>query len=760
MVVAIGACDTAGLSLDGCQGGIQGSVDDLLGGWELTPTARVEPAVRARLTQGGFDLVATRIRDLFSLLFEQDEYGRILIPLDQFLTEPLTFPVLDIPELLEVDAKLWFQDVVLTLDWANLRVELVDDPAVPATIRIAIEGGRLGIAGGAIAGRANFTSGTGASADVDLACNIINQKGGEDGEPSYMAGADATILVTLDTDAEGNLQIGATLDDFTLEPPAFRTEPACDTAPECQDGNNQPCAECELVCILNFEEGNLDGLVESLQDQLRPAILGIANELVAGLLSSNLNGQPLHFGGRLPLADLLAGLAAELGEVFPAVRDIAFAVSPAPAAFAVVDGGLNVTLGGGVEAAETHPCATAMGPPPDFSAWTHGPPPAFEGTVAGPAGPLAYHVGAAVPGTLIDEAVWAAAEAGVLCVQIDSQTIRRLTGLTLTSGAIDVLLPGVRGLAGDRAPLLLTVEPHLTADSFPVTRLSPPGGSLMEVALPGAGISLYALVADRWVRLFEVDADLLVQASAVIEGTNLVSVTLDNLALDMVRETYDELLPTAELDRIVPVVVELAMALLVGQPLALDADLGPILADAIDLPLTASVEHLAADGPKKDWVALYLNLHPKDEGALTASVETRARLVAGGDAAVIEVDADGGGAEVEAQWRVDGTLWRPFSTARTLTVRHPLLALPGEHVVEVRARLVGAWRTLDDTPALLTVRTGVDGAIVAPVPEPPAPPAPPAPAADGCATGGSPAAGLALALAALAGLLAALRRAS
>lgn len=744
--LAVCGCEGAGVSLDGCDGGLQGRADRLLGGWELVPTARVEPAVRARLTQGGFDLVAERIRDLASIVFQQDEHGRILIELDDFLTEPLTFPVLDIPELLEVDAKLWFEGVVLTLDWQNLRVELVDEPSVPATIRIAIEGGRLGIADGAIAGAANFTGGTGATADIDLACDIINQKGGEDGEPTYMAGADAVILVTLDTDEAGNLAIGATLEDFTLEPPAFRTEPACDTSPACQDGDNQPCAECEIVCILNFEEGNLDGLVASLQDQLRPAILGIANELVAGLLSSELNGQPLHLGGRLPLAELIAGLAEGLGEVFPAVRDLGFSVTPAPAAFAVVDGGLNLTLGGGIEAAETHPCATAMGPAPDFSGWAHGAPPDFDGTVTGPAGPLAYHVGAAIPGTLVDEAVWAAAEAGVLCVQVDSQTVRRLTGLTLTSGALDALLPGLRGLAGDRAPLLITVEPHLTAASFPVTRLSV-GGSLLEVSLPGAGVSLYALVADRWVRLFEVDADVVVRASAIIEATNVVSVTLDHVAVDGVREVYAELMPSAELDRIVPVAVELAMSLLLAEPLSLDADLGPLIADAIDLPLTASVEHLAPDGADGDWIALYLNLHPKVEGALVAEVETGAQLVGGGGEAVLAVQLDGGD---EAQWRVDGTLWRPFGgmgAAGTVAVRHPLLAIPGEHRVEVRGRKRGAWRTLDATPAVVVVVTGEDGRIV----EPPAPAEVVAEgAASGCAAGGGGASLLAVALGALA----------
>ncbi|GMV41908.1 MAG: hypothetical protein AMXMBFR64_36240 [Myxococcales bacterium] len=728
LVAVISGCTPGDLSLGGCQGGLQGTVDDLIGGtWDLAPTALVAPAVRVRLTQSGFDLVAERIRDLITLVFEQDEHGRILIPLDQFLSEPIVLPELGIPDLIEVQAKLWFQNMVLSLDWDALKVELVDDPPVPARIRISISGGRIGVASGRIAGSATFKGGQGgtARADVDLACEVIDQKGGEDGGPTYMAGADVVIDVALDTDLEGKLQVGAELVSFTLEPPAFRTEPACATAPECQDGDTQPCFECEAVCILNFEEGNLDTLVASLQEQLEPALLGIANELVANVLSSDLNGQPLRIGGRLPLLDLLASVAAGLGEVFPSVRDLAFSFAPAPAAFAVLAGGLNVTLDGGVEAAEVHPCAAAMGPPPDFASWTRGPAPAFQGSGA-------YHVGAAVPQALVDEAVWAAAATGVLCLQIDSQTVRRLTGLTLTSGAIDLLLPGLRGLAGDRAPLLLTLEPHLTAGSFPVTTLSPPAvdghQSLMRVVLPGAGISLYVLVAERWVRVFEIDADVEVEASVVVVGPNVLTLTLDRVGVTEVRETYNELLPTAELGRIVPVVVELAMTLLLGQPLSLEADLGPLIEGAINLPLSAAVEGIAPDGPLKDWIALVLSLHPKAEGALTASVETTASVIAGGDGAVtLAVDP-----LTETQWRVDGTLWRPFAQASAVRVAHPLLALPGEHLVEVRGRLPGAWRTLDESPAEVRVVTGSDGLV-------PTPPAEPAIAAapGGCSAGAS-----------------------
>ncbi len=50
---------------------------------------------------------------------------------------------------------------------------------------------------------------------------------------------------------------------------------------------------------------------------------------------------------------------------------------------------------------------------------------------------------------------------------------------------------------------------------------------------------------------------------------------------------------------------------------------------------------------------------------------------------------------------MDGGFWRPFTTARRLTLRDPLFWLQGHHTVEVMARVVGQPMTLDPTPVKL-----------------------------------------------------------
>lgn len=58
---------------------------------------------------------------------------------------------------------------------------------------------------------------------------------------------------------------------------------------------------------------------------------------------------------------------------------------------------------------------------------------------------------------------------------------------------------------------------------------------------------------------------------------------------------------------------------------------------------------------------------------------------------------------LEYSWQVDQKGWRPFTTATELTLDDPAFMLPGEHVIEVRARRVGDHYSLDPDPASISV---------------------------------------------------------
>ena len=58
---------------------------------------------------------------------------------------------------------------------------------------------------------------------------------------------------------------------------------------------------------------------------------------------------------------------------------------------------------------------------------------------------------------------------------------------------------------------------------------------------------------------------------------------------------------------------------------------------------------------------------------------------------------------LEWQVRIDRGMWQTFVQERSLLLRDPLFLLQGEHLVEVRARLVGKAGTLDPTPVEIPV---------------------------------------------------------
>jgi hypothetical protein len=67
------------------------------------------------------------------------------------------------------------------------------------------------------------------------------------------------------------------------------------------------------------------------------------------------------------------------------------------------------------------------------------------------------------------------------------------------------------------------------------------------------------------------------------------------------------------------------------------------------------------------------------------------------------ISADGGAAEHEFQWRVNGGAWSLFTPASEMVVRNPQFLLQGKFDIEVRARRVDDYHTLDPSPAHVQV---------------------------------------------------------
>jgi hypothetical protein len=128
-----------------------------------------------------------------------------------------------------------------------------------------------------------------------------------------------------------------------------------------------------------------------------------------------------------------------------------------------------------------------------------------------------------------------------------------------------------------------------------------------------------------------------------------------------------------------------------------------------------------AQGAAYPNIAVYANLgfDPSQVPNLSLSAETsaavaevrlpRAEAMAaskGGERPVVVLELAASvpaGAEAEYQIRIDGGMWTPFFRRHRIELARSELLLQGRHVIEARARVAGAYRTLDATPAVVEV---------------------------------------------------------
>ena len=322
-----------------------------------------------------------------------------------------------------------------------------------------------------------------------------------------------------------------------------------------------------------------------------------------------------------------------------------------------------------------------------------------------------FHVGIAVYKGMVEHLLWAAWASGATCLKVDSATTSQLS-----TAALGIFVRSLNDLTDDdnrQAELKIVPQtaPRITlgansvvetADGYEVQ------DGLFTIDWRDLDLHIYGWVQDRWTRVATVRLDLLLPVAVVPDGMGSVSVALGDVekALTNLRGLNGELLKEDpdELAEVIPSFVGLAL---------------PALADSLNLAfelpeffgLRIVLEQgdiTSVDGGQ--FIALFANLEasgntpnsfkilPKpsiDSAAVIypehASLDGRFKRP------VVRLDLSASlmgaprpliaGEEVEFAWRVDGGFWSLYSKLGSVDVRDPLLALPGEHTIEVRARV-------------------------------------------------------------------------
>lgn len=311
-----------------------------------------------------------------------------------------------------------------------------------------------------------------------------------------------------------------------------------------------------------------------------------------------------------------------------------------------------------------------------------------------------YMVGLAVADMYLDHFAYQLWRSGFLCLAIDSY------GLDLiSSSTLGLIVPSVNTLTGGaNVPVRLELHPvgvprmEIGAGTFL------PDGSVDEpilyLFLPNLRMDFWMVLDGRWTRFLSLTQDMQLDLALEFTADNEVVPVVDeqSIHVDNVQLLHYELLAEDEetLRGLVPSLINIALPQLLGtlEGLAIP-DLQGFALD---------IKSVQGDIPRAntsyyEFMSIYADLG--FAAPPPTPVETRLSLVEREGGWVLIGLADG----LEAQYRLDGRLWTPFKRGSEIAVDGLIQA--GPHALQVRARRVGDYRSLDPEPQWLAFQAPV-----------------------------------------------------
>ena len=340
------------------------------------------------------------------------------------------------------------------------------------------------------------------------------------------------------------------------------------------------------------------------------------------------------------------------------------------------------------------------------------PPPAITAPPAAPLSQLQRIEGApehdlafGVHREFLDRAGWAAYQSGLLCLTVDTNMVS-----VLNTDALAVLFPSLGDLLPDgTGQISVRMRPQA-----PPT-FSAGGDALLTVHMSALDIDIFAMIDERFVRLFTAHTALSVPLDIETDpdggiipvvgdiGQSFTKIEVEGSGL--LEESPEEIASKFP-----------AMGSLVTQ-------LVTEVIGSIELPNLAGLMLQVPPGGARSldsgsFIGVFASIQSKQYRQFQAgSVETEARIreihvpapragssFSDSDRPAVELELDGstaGEGELEWQVRINGGFWSPFSTSRRARLERPEFWLRGDHRIEVRARRVGEAASVDATPVTL-----------------------------------------------------------
>jgi MYXO-CTERM domain-containing protein len=321
--------------------------------------------------------------------------------------------------------------------------------------------------------------------------------------------------------------------------------------------------------------------------------------------------------------------------------------------------------------------------------------------------------------------------AGLLCVAITNRTTS-----FISSGLFKTFLPSLGLVTGGKdVPMMILLrptQPPYVRIGRNTTKQNPDGSTspddpLLTLSFKQLNLDFYALVDERQVRMFTLQADLLLPlglrtfSDPNADTLQPVLGSLDQLltnitALSPQGGAYSAKDMLAEDPGVVKdllgAAVRLAQPLLAGvlKPIVLPSMLG-LRFGVTGLAGAVPLANVAADGYAH--LALWTSITECAGTCEQVAAKVDARVVnrvlpddpeeiRQGSVPMIELEPRAtlphSGARAEFSYRVDGSLWSPWLGVSRLVLRDPLFLVQGHHFIEVTAREAGDDRTMDPQP--------------------------------------------------------------
>ncbi|MFN2547568.1 MAG: hypothetical protein ABR567_09065 [Myxococcales bacterium] len=497
---------------------------------------------------------------------------------------------------------------------------------------------------------------------------------------------------------------------------------ACDAAHACpNDDEGHPTLVCD----------NSRGVCKPQNDQstdpydCEPISLGVAGQLDVSGLSQSVGFPP---GTKL---NVFAALGSKSSN----------------GAAKVDANGLQIAAEAGTQppSIEISPCVPPALPPADVAI----PAMDFDDGANKPATVTNYDFGFSLASAMLNRGFYDAYDAGMLCIAVTN-----VTSSFISSGLFKTFLPSIGLVTGGKdVPMKILLRPTLP----PYVRIGKntfkqdtsgnlvPDDPLITLSFNKMNLDFYALVDERQVRIFTLQADLklpldlrpdpndnsslqpvlgsldtvLTNVSALSPDYNPQATSTNGKPVQLGYTPGSDMLAEdpGVVNDLLGAAVRLAQPLLAGviKPIALPSMLGLKfevrgVAGAVPMPDVAAdgYQHLALWAQVGECGATGINCE-------RYTVRTQARVaerylpenlreVQAGARPSITLDLSAlqaRSSRAQFTYRVDGSLWSPWLSQQRLTITDPLFLVQGHHTIEVAAREAGDDMTTDPRPVAI-----------------------------------------------------------